>query len=876
MARLLHTISQRLIKPSLIATALTCLTHYPAVLAAVPGAMEGAFGVNASGAATYRIPIEVPPGVNGLQPDLSLAYNSQHGNDHLGIGWALEGLSSITRCPTTLAQDGFIDGVDFDTNDRFCLDGQRLVPIAAGATEYRTEIERFAKITAHGTAGSGPAWFRVETKAGQIMDYGFTADARIEASGRSDVLVWALNTVSDRNGNQMTVSYIEDNGNGEFYPSRIDYAGGQSSVRFEYESRPDVRTKHIAGSVRRVTQRLTHAKTYSGETVVGSYHLAYETQGTTNQSRLTGVRKCDKLGNCLASQLFTWSNENSIGFNQQTFWTTAYGNAGGWNSGASYYSTITYPDINGDGVPDICGRSSAGIYCGLNNGSGFNQPTFWTTSYSNAGGWSSDVSYYSTIRYPDINGDGLADICGRSSAGIYCGLNNGNSFNQPTFWTTSYSNAGGWSSGVSYYSTIRYPDINGDGLADICGRSSVGIYCGLSNGNSFNQPTFWTTAYSNAGGWSSSDSYYGTLRYLDINGDGLADICGRSSAGIYCGLSNGNSFNQPTFWTTAYSNAGGWSSSDSYYGTITYPDINGDRLPDICGRSSAGIYCGLNNGSGFNQPTFWTTAYNNSAGWNSSDSYYGTITYPDINGDGLADICGRSSAGISCELNSVEKANLLSDVSKSLGAGTQIAYSPLTDSSIYTKGSGAVYPEQGVQYARYVVGQVESDNGLGGKRTRTYKYSGLKEDLRRRKRLGFASMSVTDQASGITTTTQYSQSFPTIGFEVSKVDTYDNGTPSTTDDIILSAQSHIPASPADPPRGALCLRQSLGSQHLRTPPRPRGGTDHHHRHRPGLQHPGRPHTPDHQRQRSRLKRQHRDSYHRHQQQLCTPTQLLAA
>jgi hypothetical protein len=108
-----------------------------------PGVMPGEFSVSESGAANYQIPLAVPPGTAGMQPSLSLSYNSNSGNGVLGMGWTLGGLSVITRCPATKVQDGLIDGIDFDANDRFCIDGQRLIAIngtyGANHTEYRTE-----------------------------------------------------------------------------------------------------------------------------------------------------------------------------------------------------------------------------------------------------------------------------------------------------------------------------------------------------------------------------------------------------------------------------------------------------------------------------------------------------------------------------------------------------------------------------------------------------------------------------------------------------------------------------------------------------------------------------------------------------------------
>src|SRR5207253_1327954 len=98
------------------------------------GFTPGSFRVNASGAATYTIPIQVPPGIAGMEPKLAFTYNSKGRNGLLGMGWGLSGLSSITRCPQTFAQDGpqdgSIGGVNLIPRDRFCLDGQRLVMVS--------------------------------------------------------------------------------------------------------------------------------------------------------------------------------------------------------------------------------------------------------------------------------------------------------------------------------------------------------------------------------------------------------------------------------------------------------------------------------------------------------------------------------------------------------------------------------------------------------------------------------------------------------------------------------------------------------------------------------------------------------------------------
>ena len=73
---------------------------------AAVGRTAGDFGVSQGGAASYTIPLWTPPGVNGLAPSLALVYSSNGGNGFYGVGWNLSGLSTITRCSQTWAQDG--------------------------------------------------------------------------------------------------------------------------------------------------------------------------------------------------------------------------------------------------------------------------------------------------------------------------------------------------------------------------------------------------------------------------------------------------------------------------------------------------------------------------------------------------------------------------------------------------------------------------------------------------------------------------------------------------------------------------------------------------------------------------------------------------
>jgi Salmonella virulence plasmid 65kDa B protein len=185
----------------------------------------GSFAVSPSGAATYIIPIQVPPGTAGMQPSLALTYNSQAGNGLAGMGWSLSGLSAIHRCPRTYVQDGVSGGINYDANDRFCLDGERLILVGgtygAAASEYRTEHKSFSKVTMLAAND-----FEVRAKSGQIMHY----RAMMAAPPKNTTAaLWVLDQVKDRAGNYISVIYDENNSIGEFWPDHIEYTGNSAA-----------------------------------------------------------------------------------------------------------------------------------------------------------------------------------------------------------------------------------------------------------------------------------------------------------------------------------------------------------------------------------------------------------------------------------------------------------------------------------------------------------------------------------------------------------------------------------------------------------------------------------------------------------------------
>lgn len=249
--------------------------------------------ISTNGTPTYAKQLTVPPGIAGMAPNLSLLYSGGDVNGPLGKGWSVQGISSITRCPSTKPIDGAARAVTYGVDDKLCLDGQRLiqtdadgvvltsgVPIdaahpfqrgdSAGGTgmvrEFRTEKDMYARIRAYGAADNdplnGPAYFRVWTKAGQLFEYGAAGDARANASitANNKVVVWAVSRIFDSVGNHMDFQYEQRDvawgtaltwnnktpwAGHEWNLQEIRYTGhgeGQEPVNkvvFEYSDRPD-------------------------------------------------------------------------------------------------------------------------------------------------------------------------------------------------------------------------------------------------------------------------------------------------------------------------------------------------------------------------------------------------------------------------------------------------------------------------------------------------------------------------------------------------------------------------------------------------------------------------------------------------------------
>lgn len=736
----------------------------------VSGYTPGEFGVSEAGAANYRIPFVLPPGTAGMTPQIALTYSSSGSNTIVGWGWSLTGLSLISRCPANLAQHGFTDGVDFDGNDQFCMDGQLLVAVqgvyGADQTIYRTENESFSKIKSIGKAGNGPLSFQVWTKAGLRIEYGVNANSRLEAKGRSDILYWAVTRIVDTKGNYMTFTYDKYSATGELLPKWIDYTGNASQnvtpynrVEFLYELRPDGRVQFIAGTPVRLSKRIQYLRVYADSVLMREFRFGYEVSPTTGRSRLINLTECGMGGQCLLATRFVWSSQSTAEFNFNG------SGSGKWSGHGGGQNNNIIGDYNGDGKTDMAAYTGANgrWHLCLSTGSGFAcsfvvahargiKDTFpgdfngdgrtdlaaytwdggkWEICLSQGNGfqcslWQGHSGGTGNNIAADFNGDGRTDLAGFSGNYIWhvC-LSTGSNF---TCSKISAHN-GGSANNVA-------ADFNGDGLVDLAGYtgSNGRWHVCLFNGTAF-ECSYWT---GHAGG--AGNNVTG-----DFNGDGLADMAGYtgSQGQWHVCFSTGTGF-ECSIWT---GHAGG-------SGNNVSGDFNGDGLTDMAGYtgSNGQWHVCLSTGSGF---TCGNRTWSGHAG-GSSNNFSG-----DYNGDGKTDLAGY--AGNS--LWHVTTANdpfpdQLYQFINGHGATTTVTYAPLTNPAVYTKATDAVYPQRDFQAPLYVVASYTTSNGVGGMRRVDYRYAGLKINQRGRGFLGFSTVSAADSETGIKTVTQYLQTHP--------------------------------------------------------------------------------------------------------------------
>lgn len=780
-----------------------------------PMATPGAFQVTPSGAAAFSIPIQIPSGIAGVEPKIGLEYDSSGGPGLAGQGWGLSGLSVISRCPQNPAYDNAFGYVSYTASDRFCMDGQRLVSVngvyGAANTEYRTYNNTFSKITSYGSQGNGPAYFVVKTKAGVTMEYGNSTDSFIEAAGQTTARVWALRQVRDTKGNYVVFNYTEEAG-GDYYPSSITYTGNDvvnqaptNTVAFTYDNRSDTQVNYQGGAAVTRTKRLAKITTSQSGNVINQYQLTYAAPSAVpnQRSALTKVQRCNAAGtSCLAATTMEYpalasgfaqtvkamNQQGVYGADQQWFISDFDGDGksdlvnvfndnglvsidvhpggsaglptvrwltqtGGWTGTTAYTSQAWFVgDVNGDGRPDVVhGITDVMTYrvqVYINTGSGFSMQD-WLPSTP----YKSNLFDQVSVRWyglNDTNGDGAPEmhlaVGSSTNPTLYILPNNRNAFGSPV----SVISSPGYNLTAMNFS---FADFNGDGRSDVIQYSSSGGLSGSYHGSGL---TYQIATYSSVSNINPFTSFL-----FDVNNDGRADwMYTKSDNGS---VTIGVQVNTGAGWGGASNWANQLGSHPTNFRWIP-GDVNADGLPDLVlvwgDASTTSIDVFLNTGNSYVRST-WLNAV--AIPFSAADRWMAA----DMNGDGKTDVVrvyndnGNASADV--YLSNASDV-LVTKFNNGVGGSTSVTYATISDSTLYTRGTGSTYPVIELQVPMRVVKSVQMSDGVGGVLATNYSYSGLRSELGTgRGSLGFASVTSKQADTGLTLINQYRQDWPYTG-----------------------------------------------------------------------------------------------------------------
>lgn len=196
-----------------------------------------------TGTGNFTVPISMPPGRNGFQPQLNLVYSTGNGNGHFGLGWGIN-IPGVSR-KTSKGVPQYDD-----TKDIFVLSGaEDLVkieesvdengPVVHRCTCYRPRTEGlFARIEHHIRIEEGKGtienYWEVRSKDGLVSFYGTPRpnnaipeweDLAVvsDPSDREKIFSWKLKKTEDAFGNCIVYKYLRDSDLNERNNKKKDY-----------------------------------------------------------------------------------------------------------------------------------------------------------------------------------------------------------------------------------------------------------------------------------------------------------------------------------------------------------------------------------------------------------------------------------------------------------------------------------------------------------------------------------------------------------------------------------------------------------------------------------------------------------------------------
>jgi LmbE family N-acetylglucosaminyl deacetylase len=227
--------------------------------------------------------------------------------------------------------------------------------------------------------------------------------------------------------------------------------------------------------------------------------------------------------------------------------------------------SLVIGDVDGDRIPDACGRDATGLRCALSTTAYAVVP--WSPSFARDG--AADATDRS-LSASDANGDGIDEICGLDGQGVVCAPRG---FGAVTTVRSRWPapDAPMWSG-----------DLDGDHRADWCVALPGGAACGLDRDRGLTTDgASWTFSQYGVLDTVPADTALGAL--ADIDADGRADLCTIRDRAIVCARSQGHGFGPAATFATLP--AGGALSA------LWLGDLDGDGALDACVEDGATVSC---------------------------------------------------------------------------------------------------------------------------------------------------------------------------------------------------------------------------------------------------------------------------------------------
>ncbi|WP_276965404.1 RHS repeat-associated core domain-containing protein [Chryseobacterium sp.] len=248
---------------------------------------KGNIEVNRVGQLQFSLPIDVPPGVKTVSPQVSLVYNSESGNGIAGYGWSISGITTINRIGKNIENEGEVKGLQMDFSDYYSFNGKRLV-LKSGVygkdgAEYVTEKYSNTKFKSIGTAAGwyGPEYWEVTFEDGSQAWYGRGADSRIPTE-------YNISEWKDPQGNYISYSYSQ--GTRTAMISSISWGGNMdlntphmNTIQFSYKDRTLKEDSYVQGLKSYQNKILSEVKVLTNNSQFKRYSIEYTGNGTNYQ-----------------------------------------------------------------------------------------------------------------------------------------------------------------------------------------------------------------------------------------------------------------------------------------------------------------------------------------------------------------------------------------------------------------------------------------------------------------------------------------------------------------------------------------------------------------------------------------------------------------